>query len=201
MLQTEMKKVLLLSTNTFKKIQMLCCSALTVPMGWYLFWLSNGIFVSHNSILEGNMTNLFGFFICVALILVSFKFDSISILLSPRVRVKKPQISHQTNTAVKVETRDGSKPKPGYNRRIDQSTQQSKAFQRTNQRKNEPQIGENAQFEDPVQMPSVKSQSLAGNECDHFAFLQQGVKSMEIPDQCLTCKKLLDCASKTKSAD
>lgn len=65
----------------------------------------------------------------------------------------------------------------------------------------EVQLNRDTEFEAPLQIPkeSTKPQYCPAVECDCFGFLQQRVKAVEIPNQCLTCGKLIDCVSKTES--
>lgn len=180
---------------------MLLCSALTAPVAWYLFWLSNNIFVWHKSVLNSSITNLFGLIIFVALILVIAKFDLINILLGPRVRSKKMQKPNQPNMDKKIVSKGEPELKSEYIERIVKSTQQSAPLRTINEPKTESKISENYQFEASARKPEkkIKHSSLLGKECDFFSVLQKRDKSTDIPDQCLTCKNLLDCTSKSES--
>jgi hypothetical protein len=192
-----------LQAKTIKKIQILWCSTFIALSGWYLFWLSDDILVWHKSILEVNMTNLYGTFICSALILATAKIDMINNLPIPRLRSKKLQKPSQTNTVKLLEMQNEPTPKSGYTNKINRSTQQNTPWQTTNQPKTRSQIGGSTQFEAPMQTPKkpkrlIQPQTLAEHECAHFfGYLHQRERSKEIPDQCLICKNLIDCSSKT----
>ena len=190
---------MLLSTKVTKEIQMICCSALTVPLGWCLFWLSNDILVWHKSILQSNMTNLVGIVACAMVIFASVKFDLIDILLGSISQSKKPQKPDRTDVVTKLEkpivTKSEHAKDLGHT--IGQSNP-SQPLRTTNQPKIAPQVEVIPQVEDSksVVEPTI-AQSCPARDCDCLAFLQQRVKSAEIPNECLTCDKLLDCISKT----
>ena len=199
-----MKPVLPLSTKNIKKIQILWCSTFTVLSGWYLFWLSYDIFIWHKSILRVNMTNFYGTLICISLILASTKIDMINNLHIPRLPSQKLQKPSQTNTVKLLKMQNDPKPKSDYTSKINhQSTQQITPAQTTNQSKMQDQNRGITQVKSPKQIPKkpkrpIQPQTPAEHECAHFLeYLHQRGKFKEIPDQCLICKNLIDCSSKT----
>jgi hypothetical protein len=150
------------------------------------------------------MTNFYGTLICISLILASTKIDMINNLHIPRLPSQKLQKPSQTNTVKLLKMQNDPKPKSDYTSKINhQSTQQITPAQTTNQSKMQDQNRGITQVKSPKQIPKkpkrpIQPQTPAEHECAHFLeYLHQRGKFKEIPDQCLICKNLIDCSSKT----
>ena len=167
-------------------------------MGWFLFWFSNNFFVQHESFLGTNISNLFGFLICITIVFVFIRVDLVSILLRSNIerQTKHPEAITllKTDNELKSQVQEIMETK--------QSFQQIESLQ-TDQPSNNTLNCESDQSGAPIDRPKrrEKQKTPAKHQCEYFENLQKREKSDPVPDECLTCSKLLDCMMKTKSTN
>lgn len=150
-------------------------SASLLLYGWFLSWIAYDIFVWHKPINQVSLTNYVGAVTAMALIWAGTK-----LFKTPRhVVVEQPQ--RQKKFKDKVPKKPKQQPPPP------QPKQPTPTQPEPQPQPEQPRT--------PTQ-PNQTAPNIPG--CTHhFGYLNQPGKTKEIPDQCLTCKELIQCLSAT----
>jgi hypothetical protein len=194
-----------LSSKTIGKIRIFFVATFTALSGWYLYWYASDVFIWHKSILNINMTNLYGTIVSVALILLAAKLKSVTNFPSARMQSKKLQETIQINSAKPIEIQNEPTPKLTYTS-THHHVSIKEQLETDNIHDTPTQISTSFMTEKPKQTTNKHARSNKNqvqprndpNECAHFlGYLCEPDKSKEIPEQCLTCKNLIDCLRKT----
>jgi len=156
-------------------------SASLLLYGWFLSWIAYDIFVWHKPINQVSLTNYVGAVTAMALIWAGTK-----LFKAPsHVVVKQPR--RQKNFKDKEPSKRNRQPPKPTSPTPPQPQQPTPAQPEPQPQPEQPKM--------PMQ-PKQTAPTIPG--CTrHLGYLHQPGKTREIPDECLTCKELIQCLSAT----
>jgi hypothetical protein len=187
----------MLDTSVVK--QQLFWYAISIAIyGWFMFWIACDIFVWHKPLLQGNIINYIGASASIAFIWVEAR------LLKSK-RAKKKLNPPEQPKPQKPQEKQTEPPKPQYNVTQPASPSPPPPKQtHTNKTKlihtQHTEHLKNHQNPNPPTTLTQKPQPHINNDtCIHdTGFLKNHQDTTQIPDECLTCTKLIECLANKK---
>ncbi len=147
---------------------------------WFLYWIGYDIFVWTKPLVKVNWVNYAGAILSVAFILASFQLQKL------KDRVGKTKKNEQNDQQTKIEERTNIEETVGIVKQNESTLEEQVKIEKPRH------VTKRAKRKNKSVNPRLAS-SMPDSCSYNFGYLRQISKREEIPGECMTCEKLLQC--------